>query len=164
MSTPLAEMYQHNRWANLLLLDFCKDLTDEQLDTSSPGGFGSIRDTLHHILAAEERYVHRLTGREPSNFVNVDETPTLSELRSGAEWSGEQLEEAASKVRPGETLESIFDGKGWEIEASVQLTQALHHGNEHRAQIATTLTTLGIEPPNMSAWAWGIATNKMRTL
>jgi uncharacterized damage-inducible protein DinB len=34
------------------------------------------------------------------------------------------------------------------------LTQAINHSTEHRAQIATILTQQGIEPPDMSGWAY----------
>jgi uncharacterized damage-inducible protein DinB len=37
-----------------------------------------------------------------------------------------------------------------------------NHGTEHRSQVATILTTLGIEPPELSGWEWGLAAGKMR--
>jgi len=32
----------------------------------------------------------------------------------------------------------------------------LHHGTDHRSQICTALTTLGLEPPEIDVWdfAW----------
>jgi uncharacterized damage-inducible protein DinB len=35
--------------------------------------------------------------------------------------------------------------------------QLVHHGNEHRTQITTILGANGIEPPPLSAWAYGRA-------
>jgi uncharacterized damage-inducible protein DinB len=37
-----------------------------------------------------------------------------------------------------------------------------NHGTEHRSQVATILTTLGIEPPELSGWEWGLASDRMR--
>jgi uncharacterized damage-inducible protein DinB len=34
------------------------------------------------------------------------------------------------------------------------LLQAINHGTEHRSQIATTLTQLGVEPPEMDGWGY----------
>ncbi len=34
----------------------------------------------------------------------------------------------------------------------VRLAQALHHGTDHRSQICTGLTTLGVEPPAIDVW------------
>jgi uncharacterized damage-inducible protein DinB len=34
----------------------------------------------------------------------------------------------------------------------IRLAQALHHGTDHRSQVCTALTALGIEPPAIDAW------------
>jgi hypothetical protein len=39
----------------------------------------------------------------------------------------------------------------------VIVAQLVHHGNEHRTQATTILGTSGIEPPAVSAWAYGRA-------
>ena len=38
--------------------------------------------------------------------------------------------------------------------AGIRLAQAVHHGTDHRSQICTGLTTLGIEPPEIDVWAF----------
>ena len=38
--------------------------------------------------------------------------------------------------------------------ASLILLQAVNHATEHRSQIATILTQLGIEPPAMDGWTF----------
>lgn len=37
MNRPLAEMFRYNRWANLVLLEACRALPNEQLDARDPG-------------------------------------------------------------------------------------------------------------------------------
>jgi uncharacterized damage-inducible protein DinB len=37
---------------------------------------------------------------------------------------------------------------------SLFLLQAVNHGTEHRSQVATILTQLGVEPPNMDGWTY----------
>ncbi len=39
---------------------------------------------------------------------------------------------------------------------SIRLAQAVHHGTDHRSQICTALTTLGIEPPLIDVWDFGV--------
>jgi uncharacterized damage-inducible protein DinB len=34
------------------------------------------------------------------------------------------------------------------------LIQAINHGTEHRSQVATILTQLGIQPPGMDGWTY----------
>ena len=38
----------------------------------------------------------------------------------------------------------------------IRLAQVIHHGTDHRSQVCTALTSLGIEPPEIDAWrlAW----------
>jgi len=42
-----------------------------------------------------------------------------------------------------------YEDSGYETHAplGIRLAQALHHGTDHRSQVCTALTTLGIEPP-----------------
>jgi uncharacterized damage-inducible protein DinB len=42
----------------------------------------------------------------------------------------------------------------------VRLAQAVHHGTDHRSQICTALTSLGIEPPPIDLWDWAFANGK----
>ena len=37
----------------------------------------------------------------------------------------------------------------------IRLAQARHHGTDHRSQICTALTTLGVEPPSIDVWDFG---------
>lgn len=58
-----------NRWANLLLLDACKDLSESQLDAADiEGTFGSIQDTLLHLASAEGRYVWQNRPAKTKDF------------------------------------------------------------------------------------------------
>jgi uncharacterized damage-inducible protein DinB len=49
-----------------------------------------------------------------------------------------------------------------DVPAGVVLAQALHHGNEHRAQIATILTSIGVTSPSWGVWEWAWATDRAR--
>ena len=73
MATILVELYRHNLWANLKLLDLCAGLTEEQLVLSEPGTYGRVRDTLVHLVGAEGRYVTTLGGGKPDHPVRENE-------------------------------------------------------------------------------------------
>ena len=60
MGPLLIEAFRYNKWANLHLLDVCSGLSDEQLQLTVPGTYGTIAATLMHLLAAEQRYLRRL--------------------------------------------------------------------------------------------------------
>ena len=57
----LTTLFRHNRWANVRILERCAGLTNEQLDATIAGAYGSIRDTLQHIVTAERLYFSRIS-------------------------------------------------------------------------------------------------------
>lgn len=66
MNGALLELYRHKTWATLRLIEYCQGLEDEHLDATIPGTFGTIRDTLRHLVGAEEGYFWTLTGERLS--------------------------------------------------------------------------------------------------
>jgi len=54
MTTGLPDFFTYTLWANLRLLDACAHLSDAQPDATTRGTFGSVRETLLHLLASEE--------------------------------------------------------------------------------------------------------------
>src|SRR5438876_8465326 len=92
MTTGLPDFFKYNLWANLRLLDACAHLSDAQLDATTTGTFGSVRETLMHLFAAEEGYVRSFTGATP--IPPLKELTTFAgfdELRRRAERSGKEL-------------------------------------------------------------------------
>jgi uncharacterized damage-inducible protein DinB len=161
VATALAALFEHNLWANLLVLDKCATLNDEQLDATAPGVYGSIRSTLVHIFGAEERYITTLTNAPPVPFLREDVPfPGFDELRKVCEQSGRSLIEIADHARPDEILVGRRrNGQTYKIAATVLLTQAINHATEHRSHINTILTQLGIEPVEIDGWAYADAHN-----
>jgi uncharacterized damage-inducible protein DinB len=154
MNDGLVDFYKHNLWANLGLLDACALLTDEQLQASAQGTYGPIRDTLVHLFRAEDSYLARLMGRQPEDLLRVGEFPGVEPLREHARRSGEGLIAVAGTVDPAQVVRGIYRGEPYELPVMVLLMQAIHHATDHRSQIATMLSRVGIEPPDLSVWAY----------
>jgi uncharacterized damage-inducible protein DinB len=154
VSAPLTELYRHHLWANLRLLDACAPLGDDVLDAGAAGTYGSVRATLVHLLAAEERYMAAFGVEPPGEPLREGTWPGLDELRRRAEKSGEALISTADSLEPGRLLTGERGGRKYAIPATVFLTQAINHGTEHRAHVATCLTQAGVTPPGMDAWEW----------
>jgi uncharacterized damage-inducible protein DinB len=148
------DFYKHNLWANLRLLDACATLTDEQLDASTPGTYGCIRATLLHLFRAEAGYLARLTETEPESQLRYDVFPGIETLREHARRSGEGLIAIAETVDPAQMVRGTYHGEPYELPIMVPLMQAIHHANDHRSQIATILSQLDIQPPDLSVWAY----------
>jgi uncharacterized damage-inducible protein DinB len=151
----LRDAFAHHVWASLRLIDVCLELSPEQLATSVPGTYGSILDTARHLVGADSSYIFVLSGER---VPRIDEdTMELAELRAtmeenGAAWSSllaGELDPDAVLVRRRE------DGSETHAPVGIRLAQALHHGTDHRSQICTALTTLGVEPPLIDVWDFG---------
>src|SRR4029453_15176144 len=89
-TSVLTALFAHNVWANLKLLDFCEHLSDAQLDATAIGCFGSIRDTLQHIISAEVSYVERVNGKLPAAPPPSDQFPGFAVLKDVARWAGDE--------------------------------------------------------------------------
>lgn len=158
MDTTLVALYRHNLWANLRLLDACADLDEETLGAGVAGTYGSVQETLVHILWNEENYVGLLTGDRPEtslrDLFQAEGFPGFDELRRRARRSGEALIELAGDDPHARELQGSFQGRPYTMSASIPLMQAIHHAHDHRSQIATALTQQGVEPPDLSAWTY----------
>jgi uncharacterized damage-inducible protein DinB len=51
-----------------------------------------------------------------------------------------------------------------ETEAWVPLTQFIHHGNDHRSQVATILSANGVPGPDLQVWPYAAALGATREL
>jgi uncharacterized damage-inducible protein DinB len=153
-TSVLAALFQHNTWSNLRLLDFCERLSDEQLDSNAVGGYGTIRDTLLHSIRAEVSYVERVNGRLPAHQLAPDVFPGFAVLRDAARWAGDELLQLAASARADTRVLQRPPRDIIEYSLANLISQAITHSTEHRTQIATIITQLGLEPPDMSGWAY----------
>jgi uncharacterized damage-inducible protein DinB len=83
----------------------------------------------------------------------------LPELRAAMEGHGAAWSLVlAHDLDPDAVLSEVDDADGYERQApmGIRLAQALHHGSDHRSQICTALTTLGVEPPAIDDWDFGL--------
>ncbi len=155
------DAFSHHVWATLQLIDSCLVLAPEQLETVVPGTYGSILETMRHTVGADASYLFVVSGgRTPA----IDEDHMdLAELRAameghGAAWSAI----LADDPDPEAVLERHRDdGSETHAPVGIRLAQALHHGTDHRSQICTALTTLGVEPPFIDVWDFGLTDGRV---
>lgn len=58
----LVRIFEHNNWANTQIIQVCAGLNDEQLDAELHSAtLGSRRQTLIHLVAAQQGYLSLLT-------------------------------------------------------------------------------------------------------
>ncbi|MEO7910068.1 MAG: DinB family protein [Roseiflexaceae bacterium] len=154
-SDSLTTLFSHNLWANVSMLEHCAGLTSEQLDATIPGAFGSIRDTLQHIVTCEQGYLCRIRTGQP--LERPDDAPplTLAEMLESLRTTGAGLIEWAPNVQAEDTVQVDWqDGTLRDVPKAIYLNQVINHATEHRAQIMATLTQLGIQPPDLDSWSY----------
>lgn len=153
-TNTLTTLFRHNLWANLRLLEQCAGLTDEQLKSTSVGTYGSIQDTLQHIVTAERSYLARLSTGQPYRRPKDAPPMTITEMADSARSTGFSLVDWAPRVQAEDIVQVDWDGTPRDVPKTILLTQAINHATEHRAQIMAILTQLGIEPPELDGWSY----------
>jgi len=153
MIDPLREMFHYHYWATFSLIDYLSTLPAERLNETAPGTAGTIQETLAHLVRADRLYLSliRGEGRPPRDT----RTFTLSELRDQFEAQSGQWESILDHVDDFDpTLPAESDHPSAPHVRDLLLTQAIHHGNDHRTHICTILGATGDEPPEFDEWAY----------
>jgi uncharacterized damage-inducible protein DinB len=154
MTNPyLEKIFEHNHWANLQILDACSALNDEQLDAEPHSATrGNIRLTLLHLVSSQRSYLANLTlpvEARPSGAV------PFGELRQSLTASGEGFLTILRGEWSNHEPAMLQMRDGYLVESWVLVVQALNHATEHREQIKSMLTALGIKPPDIDGWTYG---------
>ena len=158
----LSDAFRHHTWATEVILETCSRLTPEQLDQPVPGTYGPIIETLRHIVQADSFYLRIFTnGRVPE--IDHEAKLDVAELRSAFATYGAEYD-ALLDASPDPDAWVIERGDYGEFHSKLglRLAQVVHHGSDHRSQVCTALTALGIEPPEIDLWAYGEAVGRTR--
>ena len=149
MNGTLLELYHHKTWATLRLIEHCQSLDDDHLDATISGTFGSIRDTLRHLVDSEEGYFFTLTGERLSEPLPDGPVP-LDELAERIRRLGPRWELLAQDTEvPGR---EVTLGEGWRTLGAILMAQAIHHADDHRSQVLSILGARGLEIPELDVW------------
>ncbi len=163
MSSSLLEAaFAHHVWATLRVIDACLDLSAEELETSVPGTRGPVLETLRHVVGGDAEDLFILSG---DRAYNVDaERMLLSDARVVMERNGSGWAEFISRsLDPDAVVLEVDETDGYQRWAPVgfRLAAALDHGTDHRSQICTALATLGVEPPRIDVYDFGLDTRRV---
>lgn len=154
----LEKLFEHNHWANIQIIQACLILSDEQLDAEPPSVTkGNIRTTLLHLVSSQAGYLSLLTlpieerQHKPLEF---------ADLEASAHRSGQGLLSLARGER--EPFAARLQTRdGYHVEPWVVMLQVINHATEHREQIKSMLSSLGVTPPDIDGWDYGLATHTL---
>ena len=155
----LAKLFEHNNWANLQIIQACSSISDEQLDAEPQSATkGSIRSTLLHLVTGQRGYLSLLT-------LPVEQRPNtllaFAELRESAAMSGEGLLALARDESSMSLKTQLRTKDGFFVAPWVVMLQVINHATEHREQIKSMLSALGVTPPDIDGWSYGEVANAL---
>ena len=141
--TILVKLFEHNNWANMMIIQACSALSDEQLDAEPQSATkGSIRRTLLHLVSSQHGYLRTLTLPLEARL----DAPTVAfaELQESASKSGEALL-ALARGEQKPLKPQLQTRDGFFVEPWVLMVQVINHATEglpkdsviNRSQIVT---------------------------
>jgi uncharacterized damage-inducible protein DinB len=146
----IRELYNYNHWANQRATSSVTPLTNEMFIRSMGNSFGSVRDTLAHILGAEWIWLERWLGRSPKALLSASDFPTVEALRQRWEAVRHDQNQYIQTLVPDRLQEEVsyINTKGERYAYALwrQMVHVVNHSSYHRGQITTLLRQMGAEP------------------
>ena len=145
-------LYDYSYWVNRRLFPVVAQLTPEAFTRSVAGSYGSVRNTMVHVLSAEWGWLSRSGGPERGPALKADDFPTAQSVidtwttveRSMrtflAALKDEDLARIVQFTLPGMPATAMTVGE--------MLHHGAIHGVHHRGQIALLIRLLGHVPGN----------------
>jgi uncharacterized damage-inducible protein DinB len=91
MDRGTLDLARHNAWATAQAIDALRGLDDVALNATVPGTYGTILETIQHLVYAEGSYVYRMTGAWPDHPWKDDWNVGLDVLADRASTVAETL-------------------------------------------------------------------------
>ena len=146
----IRELYTYNQWANQRVISSVMPLTQEMFTRGMGNSFGSVRDTLAHILSAEWIWLERWLGRSPKALLSASDFPTVQALRQ--RWTTVQhdqnqyIQTLVPHRLQDEVSYTNTKGERYAYALWRQMVHVVNHSSYHRGQITTLLRQIGAEP------------------
>jgi len=149
--SQIVELYSYNDWANKKLLNAVGQLENEELVRDLSSSYRSIRDTMVHIIGAEELWLSRWMGEQGRTLLNSGDFPTYTSLTDRWNDFGKQIDPFLVSLTESELMEEIsyknLKGIPYSLELWKQMLHVTNHSSYHRGQVATMLRQLKKQPP-----------------
>lgn len=146
-------LYDYGYWANRKLFQVMAQLTPEEFTRPVAGSFGSVRNTMVHVLSAEWGWLSRCGGPERGARLQPDEYPTVESLLEAWNTVEGYVRAFLSTLKDEDLVRTVeYVGGASEKRAmplGALMQHAANHGVHHRGQVALLLRVLGYAPGNV---------------
>ena len=149
----LEVLFDYGYWANGKLLEVVSKLTGEQFTQTVAGSYGSVRNTLVHMLSAEWGWLERCGGGLPRGpALAASDYPTVPSVFDRWKQVEGHMRELLSSLRDQDLDRrvefSLAGGPSREMLLGELMHHAAIHGVHHRGQVSLLLRALGSTPGN----------------
>jgi uncharacterized damage-inducible protein DinB len=147
----LQRLYDYNYWANKKLFGVISRLTPEQFTGEVAGSYGSVRNTIVHIMSAEWGWLDRAGGPKRGDKLKGEDFPTLNSVVRTWDRVESFMREFLSGLADEDlsrNIEFTLGGPTQSLPLGEMLHHAALHAVHHRGQVALLLRTLGYVPGN----------------
>jgi uncharacterized damage-inducible protein DinB len=149
----LERLYDYGYWANRQLFHVVSQLPPEQFTQVVAGSYGSIRNTLVHVMSAEWGWLDRCGGPPRGPALKADDYPTVASLLETWSTVEANVREFLSRLKDDDLARIVeFTNPRGEKRSMVLgalMQHGANHGVHHRGQVALLLRILGHVPGNV---------------
>ena len=150
----LVELVLYGQWANQRLMAICMNLGEDLLATRIPGAYGSIPETVGHLLRAEAGFLKRIHGTGPQPAFKWEDGPSLAQMATFAAEVGEAFMDTLQRVPPTQNVHEEENGRTFDYQARQLYMAVVYHGIAHRTDITTFLNNQGVTLPELDVWGY----------
>lgn len=149
-----ATLAAYNRWANARLYDACAGLSDADRKLDRRGFFGSIHNTLNHILVGDRAWLDRVEDID-SGAVALDAVlfDDFSALRDARTLEDERVDRVLARMdearMAGDLVYRNVAGTRHRTPMRLVFTHLFNHQTHHRGQVHDMLSQAGATPPEL---------------
>jgi uncharacterized damage-inducible protein DinB len=143
----LQELSDYSWWANHNLLNVISQLPMEEFTRTIGGSYGSIRNTMVHLVSAEWGWLSRCSRSERGPALVPSDYPPCESLLTTWKKIEVLVRHLLSKLRDEDLGRVVDSTVSSSRPQSMWIGQLLHHtmvhGIHHRSQVALMLRMLG---------------------
>ena len=147
-------MAAYNRWANGRLYDACAGLGDAERKRDRAAFFGSIHNTLNHILVGDRAWLARIEGVSDGGIaLDTVLFDDFGELRRAREAEDDRIDRVLAAMTEdrlaGDLAYSNLSGTRFLTPMRLVWTHMFNHETHHRGQVHDMLSQAGTAPPEL---------------
>ncbi len=148
----LRDLYAYNTWANAKVFETSRVVDRTRLEAAEAGTYGTLDETLKHLIEIEDVYYYMLIEEPPQTIVSQDEYfgHDLAWFAERARQLGADYANLLAHIDDAFLAQPLnvpwFDFK---LTKHDGLLQVLSHSAQHRAQVFSVLGERGHKVPDL---------------